>query len=374
MATTAAQMAAYLYDKDQDPAGAFEWWLSPCGGTDLVPDEIKKAFGILSQVANGVSSFVKPKTLKPGSGRKGDEGNPRAPTKPRPANGVSKPKKPAKCRVPPALSTLRLGVAKNTLRIQSCDKDKTIVTEMVVTTLTYAPNARATQVTGTCGDAFTQACYHYSSAIRVNPQWATLTCPPEAATTSHRDGGRATDVWKVQHDGSGWTTANPENCQRDEYPPAYLLNAADPARVYGGIDTRGQLVRWMPSADNTGAGSMWRAQCLRPALMGLTDQELLRRVIAAPPASKSMAPNQPKASKVIKTTFAAITVDHRPEFTVAFNHAGNLPNDGLNDNPCWPSNQAGRDPGFVLLTYDKYYTAAPPYNYRAPYIPGVNGD
>ncbi|KAK8104828.1 uncharacterized protein PG998_011861 [Apiospora kogelbergensis] len=208
---------------------------------------------------------------------------------------------------------------------QSCDKDETIVTEMVITTLIYAPNARATQVTGTCADAFTQTCYHYSSAIRVNPQWATLTCPPKR---------RPPRIEMADHGGSGWTTANLENCQRDEYPPAYLLNAADPAMVYGGIDTRGQLIRWLPAADNTGAGSTWRPQCLRPALIGLTGQELLRRVIAAPPASKSMAPNQPVASKVIKTTFAAITVDHRPEFTVAFTHAGNLPNDGLNDNPC----------------------------------------
>lgn len=40
MIITAAQMASYIYSEDQDPAGAFEWWLNPCGGTDLVPEEI----------------------------------------------------------------------------------------------------------------------------------------------------------------------------------------------------------------------------------------------------------------------------------------------------------------------------------------------
>jgi len=103
MALTAAETINYVYSKDEDPAGAFEWWLSPCGGTDLVPDDIKKAFGILSKVAGGVSSFVEPKNIKKNSGKKGDEGNPTdraAPRKPRPkkpANpnngGVTKPKK-----------------------------------------------------------------------------------------------------------------------------------------------------------------------------------------------------------------------------------------------------------------------------------------
>ncbi|KAK3988304.1 hypothetical protein QBC44DRAFT_371146 [Cladorrhinum sp. PSN332] len=31
MITTAAQTASYLYPENQDPAGAFDWWLGPCG-------------------------------------------------------------------------------------------------------------------------------------------------------------------------------------------------------------------------------------------------------------------------------------------------------------------------------------------------------
>jgi hypothetical protein len=45
MATTAAQMASYFYPEGEAPEDAFSWWLSPCGGSELVPDEIKKAFG-----------------------------------------------------------------------------------------------------------------------------------------------------------------------------------------------------------------------------------------------------------------------------------------------------------------------------------------
>jgi len=74
MATTAAQMAAYLYPEEEDPEGAFSWWLSPCGGTDLVPEDIKTLFDTLSTVADGVSSFKKPKNLNKGSGKKGDDG------------------------------------------------------------------------------------------------------------------------------------------------------------------------------------------------------------------------------------------------------------------------------------------------------------
>lgn len=74
MATTAAQMAAYLYPDEEDPEGAFSWWLSPCGGTQLVPDEIKQIFNTLSQVADGVSSFQKPRNINKGSGKKGDNG------------------------------------------------------------------------------------------------------------------------------------------------------------------------------------------------------------------------------------------------------------------------------------------------------------
>ncbi|KAH7117542.1 glycoside hydrolase superfamily [Dendryphion nanum] len=86
MATTAAQMAAYLYPNEEISEGAFSWWLSPCGGTNLVPDDIKKAFGILSQVANGESSFKPPKKLKKGSGKKGDDANPRDRSIPRSPN------------------------------------------------------------------------------------------------------------------------------------------------------------------------------------------------------------------------------------------------------------------------------------------------
>jgi hypothetical protein len=155
MATTAAQMASYLYPEEEDPEGAFSWWLSPCGGTDLVPDEIKKIFGILSSVADGVSSFRKPRNLKPGSGKKGDganpvdRGTPRAPGK---GNGNNKPA----CKIPASQATKRL---RHTLREQKCVAGKTEVTEWIVTSLAYAANAAPTHVAKPCKAIWPQACW-----------------------------------------------------------------------------------------------------------------------------------------------------------------------------------------------------------------------
>jgi hypothetical protein len=74
--------------------------------------------------------------------------------------------------------------------------------------------------------------------------------------------------------------------------------------------------------------------------------------------------------------YAQVTLDKHPEFTITAWEHRPLPNDGLNDNECWPSNMAPNDPGYALNTYDKWYStqATPyPYDYRAAYNPPVNG-
>ena len=73
MAATGAQTINYLYDKDNDPLSAFDWWiLKTCGDTSLVPDELKEVFDVLVQVVDGIS-YKEPKKLKKGSGKKGDD-------------------------------------------------------------------------------------------------------------------------------------------------------------------------------------------------------------------------------------------------------------------------------------------------------------
>ncbi|KAK4208461.1 hypothetical protein QBC37DRAFT_405251 [Rhypophila decipiens] len=321
MALTAAKMVNYVYNKDQDPGGAFEWWLSPCSGSDLVPDEIKKAFDILSQVGGGISSFKKPSNIPKES--------------------------------PPGDATKRLGEAKNTLRMQECagkaPNEKTVITELVITSLTYAQQATKTQVSATCdGNAWPQACHHYQSAmIRVNNQWATLTCPPEAASTKHRENGVATRSWASQHKGAGWKDKAKRQwqgtCDRDEYPPAYLLSANDPAMIYGGVDSRGQLVRYIPDKHNRPAGSMWKGACFMPVVKDLSDNEFRKRVAAAPLNAKQII-QQGGGTKILFKTQAVVTLDARPEFTMKFDNTPSGGKDGLDKNPCWPDQAAPKDP------------------------------
>jgi hypothetical protein len=77
----AATYADYTYDSDNDPGGAFGFLLSPCGGTELVPEDLKKGFGIAIGLAGGKIRGIdvaKPPTPKwdKGSGRAGDKTNP----------------------------------------------------------------------------------------------------------------------------------------------------------------------------------------------------------------------------------------------------------------------------------------------------------
>ncbi|KAH7189643.1 uncharacterized protein B0J16DRAFT_397595 [Fusarium flagelliforme] len=205
MAATAAQILSYIYPEDEKPEDAFAWWLSPCGGTDLVPDEIKQIFDILNSIPSGRTSFKVPTKSKKGSGKKGDEGNLRAPTRP---PKQSKPKKnngggitkPKRCSVRPAMATKRQGKRLNTLRLRSCDRNSVTQTrDLILTSMSYAANAQPVAVTGRCSARWDQACYHYSSAIKNNPSWSTLTCAQAAATTTYRQNADATSTWKAEH-------------------------------------------------------------------------------------------------------------------------------------------------------------------------------
>lgn len=380
MALTAAETANYIYNKAEDPSGSFSFWFSPCGGSDLVPDDIKRVFNILSGAPSGVSSFKTPKKLKKGSGKKGDDGNPRGVVK-RPTTGGANGKVPSrsgngKCRVPPSKQTQRMGVAKNTMRVMSCDRNaKTKTTEVIITSVNYAAGAKPTQVVKECSKAWSQACFHYSSAIRYNSQWSTLACPPEAATTAHRLDGHATDVWTAQHTGTGWTDPNNramKKCDRDEYPPAYLLGNNDPAYLLSGVSARGQSVRFLPATENRKAGQMWKGVCFANPVKGLSDSVFMSKVSRAPSSKKKKTVMN---GGQLEQTFVEVDIEIRPQFSIKWGHSASPPkSDGLYDNSCWPKGLAAADPGFTLLTYDPFYSGkAPPYDYKKPYVKGSNG-
>ena len=395
MTLTAAQMIAYAYDKSEDPAGAFEWWLSPCGDPSLVSNDLRKAFDIMNTVVDGVSSFKKPKNIKKGSGKKGDNGNPKPADrgKPRavPPNNRSQKNSNKKCNIK-AVDAVdrRLGEYSNSIQRKICKGGVTHIIQQVITRGIYDKNAVALPVKAECPKEASFACYHYHSAIQVSKQWETLTCPPEAAAGAYPAKRKAPDAWNRQHGGIGWKKQNPHleafskidknGCQLDEYPPAYFLNKQHTAFQNGGVDNAvgGQLIRLLPGQHNGRGGGLWKGKCFEPILKGWGDAEFRRRLAMdknphiVVTSTKGRNGQMTTATK----TQAEVPFDQRVEWS--FTKWPAIPvDDGLGDNQCWDSTRAAKDPGFALLTGDPYYTAmgrSPQWKYREPYVKGSNGD
>jgi hypothetical protein len=167
---------------------------------------------------------------------------------------------------------------------------------------------------------------------------------------------------------------NALRCDMDEYPPAYLLTPRDQAYVLAGKHRDGQMVRWLPAPENQGAGSMWKGACFHAPLNELSAQQI---VDLANDNTKNFG-RRPSVVNPTSTDYkVGITVAQKPEFTIAqWNHAGTAgsQDDGLSQNPCWPQAIAPLDPGFTILSVDRYYdNKVIPYDYRKDYIAGVNG-
>lgn len=150
-----------------------------------------------------------------------------------------------------------------------CKDPKTTTTHMtVITSVIYQANPSTTQVLATCKAEWGQACYHYSSAIANNPTWSTLTCPQAAATeTANRKETGIVNKWSTSRNGAGWLPGlKATQCQRDEYPPVYLLDPSGPIAKDRGTSRAGQRLRVLPDSENTGASSMWTGICFTNAL------------------------------------------------------------------------------------------------------------
>ncbi|KAJ4405557.1 hypothetical protein N0V82_010291 [Gnomoniopsis sp. IMI 355080] len=259
----------------------------------------------------------------------------------------------------------------------------------MITSLVYANNVAPTQVTATCKQEYGQACYHYSSVIANNKQWATLTCPEAAATSANdrKDTG-IVDKWSTSRNGKGWidpslSNMNPK-CDRDEYPPVYLVDPTGPVAKDRGTTKAGQRLRVLPASENQAAAKMWTGICFTNALpdsdAAVIDAAANKR--AGVVDSTSIDPTSTEYS-------VAITAAYRPEFTITSfdkkDYGSGTSGDGLKDNPCWPESKAPLDPGWALMTYDEYYdhygqvtirnTPMPkgPYNYKQPYDDSLNG-
>ncbi|KAK4118928.1 carbohydrate-binding module family 24 protein [Parathielavia appendiculata] len=369
--TTAAQMLSYAYPPDQDPIGAFEWWLSPCGGTDLVPDEVKRVFEVLSTVVDGVSSFKEPPNIQRNSGRKGDDANPTDRSKPKAGNGSGPNgigsggiRKRRRCSIRPLQSTIIVGNPDNTLRYQSCTPDgnggsTTTKTDMVITSLVFGPTP--TTIEQVCSKAWSQACYHYSSAIAQNPQWGVLECVHGNVKNPENDRpgvrkwySQADDSWR---DGAYRDAAR---CDADEYPPRYFLRDSDPEMQKAG-QPGGQLMRYLPSQENQDAGRSWKGVCFAPHIADLTIAEFKKKFDAVPAKERTTVEKKTDRYKLTETK-VKVPVDVKPYFKFSsFEHAANPPVDaGMWDNGCWPKKVAPKEPGFTLWRWDQWYDGRTP--------------
>ncbi|KAK4184949.1 hypothetical protein QBC35DRAFT_538819 [Podospora australis] len=362
---TAAQMVSCVYPEGQNPVGAFEWWLSPCGGKST--KEIQEVFDILNQVAEGISSFRRPKNIPRGSGRKGDSGNPTDRSRPRPNHNPPAQRK--KCNIP---------------------VDKTITTDYIVNSVTWRPNAPPLCYEARCLKVWASVCHFYSYAIRMNPDWSTLTCEEATVTQpkNHRDAIVATGSWSAARSGQGWTDIayrrHTGTCDRDEYPPAYLLHPGHTAVMLGGKPPanspqpyRGQYVRYLRHDHNRAAGQMWKGVCFSHPLSALKDDHEITRAIKKDPKRYTLQHPGRNKKKTTDNIFGSITVLHRPEFTIAHWDHTPMPDDGMWDNDCWPEKIATKDPGFAVMDFDPWYVnynRTPQWNYKKPYVNGSNGD
>lgn len=346
----------------------------------LVPEDLKTAFDILSQATDiqgrGSRSPKNVKDKYGGKGKQGDEGNPRGRKRPAPGGQTGNAnKKHKKCHV--AARDAIKKVHHHTRREAQCKNDVEIRHETVITSISWIANPGTLLIERECSIRHKHACYHYSSALRSNADWSTLSCPPIAATTSkERLNGPAVRAWSAQHDGKGWQDHYKANqplllCQRDEYPPVYLIEDTHSAYTDGGKDTGGgQLIRWIPGLDNGGAAKEFAHICFNPQCEALKEGDFARLLKAAGAStvediaqSKGVNGGQ---TKEYRTKFVA-TMDERPEFSWSkWGQAAKPPvSDGLKENPCWPDHLAPDDPGFQLLTADPFYQGnKPPYDYR----------
>ncbi|MCJ1307824.1 hypothetical protein MMC25_001472 [Agyrium rufum] len=198
----------------------------------------------------------------------------------------------------------------------------------VTSTVTSASYSTST---GICkGDAWPQACLHYSSVIRRNPTFERLTC----TNRLKREGSPrpAPALYNAQHNAkwsAGWMQSPALRCQRDEYPPAVIWQGRD----------NSQWIRLLPGSQNGGAGSMWSNVCLLTPISHTTGLRSVGEQVTACRTTEHW-----EVTQVITTGV----------FEMSFINMPNYADDGITKNPCWPQTLID-DPGFALLVNDPWY-------------------
>ncbi|KAK8038483.1 hypothetical protein PG993_006894 [Apiospora rasikravindrae] len=228
----------------------------------------------------------------------------------------------------------------------------------------------------TCPRKFAQACYHYSSVMRIHAATKSMT---EFACAETRSGYRdykdlkadALAQWgstaivkraaKHQHYwpwAQGWIPRAGEDrdqgeCQRDEWPPAYFW----PGDVYAKRNNMESAAQ--PQGTQWGAGAIFNRFCwTHDAMRTRNSQETFENRNNVETVGRPDVKAAKKGANGIMTITTVVSVNTRHAI-FKFEDWDNLPVDnvwyGLRDNPCWPSDLAKDDPGWALLTNDEFY-------------------
>ncbi|KAH8768982.1 family 18 glycosyl hydrolase [Diaporthe sp. PMI_573] len=220
-----------------------------------------------------------------------------------------------------------------------------------------------------------QACFNYASISRMNPQYATITCPyrkPTARTQRPVTAEFNAQRDRARFDGEQGQLANRPvgGCSPDEYPPAAMADINDGFsdltstegvhRAVGWVN-RGQLVRLIASRDNGLAGRIFD-QCNPYAPYTLDN-----------PHRNIPAGRNGRAGVVTYTSFRAVF--DRERFQVVTRNMPNWPDDGMSDNACAIFNNGPvTHPGYAVLNRDAWFNNHPnEAALTAAYRPGALG-
>ncbi|GKT82293.1 glycoside hydrolase family 18 protein [Colletotrichum tofieldiae] len=142
-------------------------------------------------------------------------------------------------------------------------------------------------------------------------------------------------------------------CQADEWPPAYFL----PENYAQNLPVQGQLVRWVPGAENQGTGQIWKGFCSsEDGGAGNGQLNALGKVNDKLVKLKGNPHNSITVQGGTTTTYLEYEADFtRAVATLAFDWTG--VNNGI------PPDALG-DPGYAILTEDKWY--------NGPWIPAAD--
>lgn len=181
------------------------------------------------------------------------------------------------------------------------------------------------------------------------------------------------------------------DCERDEFPPRYFWPEQKKVPKH-----MRQLVRFLPGDQNGGAGGLWAGFCNENNAAStkqakgktyhtyVVSKNLKSKQKAAPItealAGKDKSKSRPESlgdgsplgelTLTLGVFFVAIHSSVEVEtlraiFSIAgFEGLQPLPEDGLRDNPCYPSDLVD-DPGWALLTDDPWYHDAANAQHRA---------